>query len=267
MKLCKIADSWFNPLFQNIAEVDFGCEIKIDLLPIYFTHTLIISQWYLEKKTEAPADNETWVKRWSLLRSGDGNLRCHQFQVLLRSFAMICLLCMIRVCFAEQIPGASLILLVPTSRENPRQSDQPAAWWNTTWWLEFPAQMFTWQWDLQVEQVSGANGASNTDLNTINENQQNVKRTGRCAIDLVSFVGLILFTYSSSLYHAAQAKIHHPCLRLFEWISNWRFMTQLWFIDTMIWLPYNHSILTISSTRMILSPLTLWRDTTRRSDC
>lgn len=66
-------------------------------------------------------------------------------------------------------------------QEKTRQSDQPAAWWNTTWWLEFPTQMFTWQWDLQVEQVSGANGASNTDLNTINENQQNVKRTGRCA--------------------------------------------------------------------------------------
>ena len=83
------------------------------------------------------------------------------------------------VCFAEQIPDASLILLVPTEPKA-RQSDQPGAWWNTTRWLDFPAQTFTWQ-DLQVEQVSGANGASNTDLNTINENQQNVKRTGRCA--------------------------------------------------------------------------------------
>ena len=87
---------------------------------------------------------------------------------------MICLLCMTRVCFAEQIAGASLILLVPTSREKlgkviNLQLD------------ETQADDWSFQRKCLVEQVSGANGASNTDLNTINENQQNVKRTGRCA--------------------------------------------------------------------------------------
>lgn len=112
---------------------------------------------------------------------------------------MICLLCMTRVCFAEQVAGASLILLVPTSREKlgkvinlQLDETQPDDW-------SFQRKCLL---DNEICKSSKSQEQMEPQTPTSTQSMKINRMSSALAgarIDLVSFVGLILFTYSSSL--------------------------------------------------------------------